>query len=138
MKEYIGQKQQNLNPTHLFSRLSYHTISLTKVDAYFLFYDLFIVFRESERESESTSLRGRGERENLKQTPCWVQSQTWDLIPQPWDDDLSWNQELSLNQLHHPGVLYPYFLDINANYLISYYFFNIWYLAFNKKLCVRK
>ena len=34
-----------------------------------------------------------GEGENSKQTPHWAQSPTWGLISQPWDHDLSWNQE---------------------------------------------
>ena len=34
------------------------------------------------------------ERENLKPAPLSVQSLMWCLIPQPWDHDLSWNQEL--------------------------------------------
>lgn len=33
------------------------------------------------------------ERENLKQTLLWAQSPTWGSIPQPWDHDLSQNQE---------------------------------------------
>ena len=33
------------------------------------------------------------ERENLKQSPCWVQSPMWGLISPSWDHDPSWNQE---------------------------------------------
>ena len=36
----------------------------------------------------------REERQNLKMVPCSAQSLTQGSIPQPWDQDLSWNQEL--------------------------------------------
>ena len=53
----------------------------------FLF--LFIWECECARERE-----WQRERENLKWTPNRVGSPTWALISQPWDQDLSWNQEL--------------------------------------------
>ena len=60
---------------------------------------MYYFIRERERGRERW-------RENLKQAPHSSQSPTWGSIPQPWDHDLSQNQELdaqSLNHLSHPG-----------------------------------
>jgi len=52
---------------------------------------------ERERESKHSGAGGRErERENPKQVPCPTQSPTWVLIPQPWNHDLSGNQELDV------------------------------------------
>ena len=53
--------------------------------------DLFIW--EWKRETQKESL-GKGQRETLKQTLCWVQSPAQGSISLPQDHDLSWNQEL--------------------------------------------
>ena len=72
---------------------------------------LFFLIRERERAS---GREGRGrDRENPKQTPHSVQRPRWGLIPQPWNHDLSWNQESEikspmLNHVSHPGA--PYWL----------------------------
>ena len=59
-----------------------------------------VVLRERERARERAGMwePGRGAeiekaRENLKQVPRPAQSPTQDSIPQPWDHDLSQNQE---------------------------------------------
>ena len=53
--------------------------------------------------------RGRGggrererEKRNFKQAPRSVQNQTWGSIPQPWDHDLSPNQELDAQPTEPP------------------------------------
>ena len=50
-------------------------------------------FWEGEHVSTSWGRGTGGGRENLSQTPCWAQSQTWGSISWPWDHDLSQNQE---------------------------------------------
>ena len=59
------------------------------------FFFLFSREREREREREKASRReGQREREGIfKQAPHSVQSLTRGSIPQPWDRDLSQNQE---------------------------------------------
>ena len=52
-----------------------------------------------EREVERGRVR---EGENPKQAPHSAWSPTWGLIPQPWDHDLSQNQEM-LNLMSHAG-----------------------------------
>ena len=60
----------------------------------------FTLQRESVRMSEQESSRGggtererEGHGENPKQAPHTAQGPTQGLIPQPWDHDLSQNQE---------------------------------------------
>ena len=48
---------------------------------------------ERERERERESREGEREKENLKQSPCSVQSLMQGLIPQSWYHDLSQNRE---------------------------------------------
>ena len=63
---------------------------------------LWVFEREREREctcAQAGTGRRKGERENLKPAPHAAQSPTWglisiSLISWPWDDDLSWNEEL--------------------------------------------
>ena len=50
------------------------------------FFFIIIFFRERGEGAERDRDR---ERENLKQTPCSVQSPTWVSILRPWDHDLS-------------------------------------------------
>lgn len=64
----------------------------------FVFWDLFIYFRDRVMvvvggASDCIQIGGGAEGENLKQTPCWAQS--WSRAPfqDPWDHDLSPNQE---------------------------------------------
>jgi len=59
-----------------------------------------------EKEWERQSMRGKGEKQ---QTPHWARSRMRDLIPGPWDHDLSRRQ--TLNQLSHPGA--PHILLVN-------------------------
>ena len=68
---------------------------------------LFIWERGGERICERTTGGGDREKgkETLQQTPCWGGSLTQSSIPEPWDHDLSRNQESKmLNQLSLPGV----------------------------------
>ena len=57
---------------------------------YYCYCFLYLIERERERTGERD--RGR-DRENSSQAPCSTQTPTRDLIPWPWDHDLSWNQE---------------------------------------------
>ena len=61
--------------------------------------------KEREREHERESSR---QREREKQTPYWSGSLMWDLIPGPWDHDLS--QRQTLYQLSHPDTPKQLFL----------------------------
>ena len=56
-----------------------------------------------ERESMSWRQRMEAEAEREKQTRHWAGGLTRDLIPGPWDHNLSWRQ--TLNPLSHPGSL---------------------------------
>ena len=47
---------------------------------------------EKERE-QGWGVETEGERENIQQTPYPARSLEWDSFLQPWDHDLSWNQE---------------------------------------------
>ena len=78
-----------------------HIILIT----FFLKMYLFFYFRERESKSRgwAGSRRGKG-RENPSQTPRWVWSPTWGFILQPWDHNLSPNQESDLHRLSHPGT----------------------------------
>lgn len=49
-----------------------------------------------------TEGRSRGGERILDQTPYWMQSPMWGLIPGHWDHDLNWNQESWFNWLSHP------------------------------------
>jgi len=61
--------------------------------AWSFFKDLFIYFRARESRRECVSMgRGRGG-ERPQQTLCSAQSPTWGSVSQPWDHDLSSNQE---------------------------------------------
>ena len=58
--------------------LNYHRESLSKQEVSFMTFFL------------KGGCRGR---ENLKQAPCQAESPMRSSIPQPWDQDLGWNQE---------------------------------------------
>lgn len=80
-----------------FAPWLYHLITLNL--------DLFlkiITYLFFERERENMSRRGRG-RKKLKQTMLSMDPLRGS-ISQPWDRDLSWNQESDTNWLHHPGA----------------------------------
>ena len=69
-------------------------------------YSLFFMFIwERERERQQGRGRGRG-RENLRQTPCRVQSPMKSLISQHWDHDLSRDQELDTPLTGYPNFFY--------------------------------
>ena len=77
-----------------------------------VFWGVFFIW---ERQSTWVEDRGRGkekERENPKQVQHTAQSPTRGSIPQPWDQDLSWNQEV-LNKLSHPAS--PFYVSFNIN-----------------------
>lgn len=60
-----------------------------------------IYLQERERETDSMYPRAReakGEREDAKQTLCWLWSLTGDLIPRLQD------QELDVQPMSHPGA----------------------------------
>ena len=57
--------------------------------------DFCFLFVEGERERHVGKGRER-KGQNLKQAPCPVQSPTQSLTSQPWDHDLSQNQELDV------------------------------------------
>lgn len=94
-------------------------------------FDFIIIgffFREGERESRSNGggAEGVGERENLNQASCPVQSPTWGSVLRSQDHDPSRNQE-SVAQLTEPpschfsfNFLFP--LDFC---LFVYYFFPV-------------
>lgn len=48
--------------------------------------------------------RAEGKRETLQRTPHWAWSLTQGSIPQTWDLDLAWNQELSAYPTEPPGA----------------------------------
>ena len=63
------------------------------------------------RESGGEGHRER-ERENLKQTLCSARSPISGFISQPWDQDLSGNQELDAYSLSYPGTHARDLLDL--------------------------
>ena len=71
---------------------------------------------------------GEGERENLKQTPHSAQSPTQGLIPQPWDHDLSQNQESGAQPTEPPRcpVTIGIFNLIQSNPARSSKAFSMW------------
>ena len=79
------------------------------------FFKDFISLFYRERKLRTSGRSGR-QREKEKQTPCWAGSPMQDLIPAPWDPDLS--QRQMLNQLSHPGALGFHFLrsEISASF----------------------
>ena len=82
-----------------------------------LFVCLFVCFRERETETKSKQWRGtEGEKENLRWTPQSVRSPTQGSIPQPWDCDLSWNQQRGpthwATQVPLDSLLYMWILSI--------------------------
>ena len=74
-------------PALFFKILSYSVVFI------FSFFKDFIYFFILKREREHVWEQGEGQSENLKQTPHWVRRPTQGLISQPWDHDLSQNQE---------------------------------------------
>ena len=66
------------------------------------------------RESRS---KWEKQREREKQTPWWVGSQMWGLIPGPQNHDLSRRQ--TLRWLSHPGAPLRIFLGLFCDLLIS-------------------
>lgn len=63
---------------------------------------IFNFYLVSERVREQGRDKVWREGETLQQTPYWVRNHTaWASILQPWDHDLSENQESSLNQPLH-------------------------------------
>ena len=88
----------------------------------------------SERESTS---RGSS-RQREKQAPHRARSHMRDLIPGPWDHDLSWRQ--MLNWLSYLGALQPIIFILNA-YLLQNIMLPdlcILFLLFTKFLNIRK
>ena len=67
------------------------------------FLNMYLFLERVHMHATEGRAEGEGKGENLKQTPCWMQSPTQDLISGPWDHDLSWNQELE-DSLSHPGA----------------------------------
>ena len=65
-----------------------------------------------ERERVGRSKRGKEQREREKQTSCSVGSLMQDLIPGPWDHNLS--QRPMLNPRSHPGA--PLIENLNKVY----------------------
>ena len=64
---------------------------------------IYFYLREREREREHASGGGtEGKRENLKQAPHSALSPAPDSIPQPWDHDLSQNQESDAQPTESP------------------------------------
>ena len=73
-------------------------------------------------KSESTSRGGQRnrDRENPKpalhcQCTAWHGARTYEL----WDHDLSWNGQLTLNQLSHPGALKKYIFKASAKSILA-------------------
>ena len=80
-------------------------ISCCFTDCFRSFFKKRFYLWERKRERESTQAEGRGRQGDriLEQTPCWVSSPTWGLIPGPQGHGLS--QRQMLNWLCHPGTL---------------------------------
>ena len=95
-----NDKYKQVNLTNLMNELSncYKIIMFLKR---LFFCYLFSRVTANEQENIWVGRRGRGRgRENLKKTSCWVWSPTRDLIPRPWDHDLSCSQESDRRLTH--------------------------------------
>jgi len=87
---------------HNFSELLFLLVNCQSFSIFENFFrDLFIYLF---RVHVQTGGGAEGDRENLKQTPCWVRSLMGCSISQHWDHNLSGNLEQELGWLSHPGT----------------------------------
>lgn len=91
----------------LFPSPIWATCSVFCVSLFFFF--KILLMRETEDESGRDMVTG----ESDKQTPCWARSPIWGTISQPWDHELSQNQELDASPNAPPRCpLNPHFFVI--------------------------
>ena len=68
----------------------YNDSTMQTLFLFILFYFIYFLLIWKER---SRTRQGEEQREREGQTPHWAQHPTQGLISQPWDHDLTWNQE---------------------------------------------